>query len=73
MEGVQGHLGLVLDPLLNEDTSGLLRHRMEEAVDGEYQAFKAKGGAYTRERFFGRYAELEKMVSHMEATRTSGA
>ena len=57
--------GSYWDPLLNEDTSGLLRHRMEEAVDGEYQAFKAKGGAYTRERFFGRYAELEKMVSHM--------
>ena len=53
------------DPLLREDTHGLLRQRMEEAVDGEYQAFKAKGGAYTRERFFGRSAELRKMVSQM--------
>ena len=57
--------GSYWDPLLNKDTTGVLRQRMEEAVDGEYQAFKAKGGAYTREHFFGRYAELEKMVSSM--------
>ncbi len=57
--------GSYWDPLLNKDTTGLLRQRMEEAVDGEYQAFKAKGGAYTREKFFGRYKELEKMVSSM--------
>src|SRR5688572_24716272 len=46
------------DPLLARDTSGLLRRRMEEAVDGEYQSFKAKGGAYTREHFFGKHPEL---------------
>ena len=57
--------GSYWDPLLNKDTTGVLRQRMEEAVDGEYQAFKAKGGAYTRKHFFGRYAELEKMVSSM--------
>ena len=57
--------GSYWDPLLQRDTKGLLRRRMEEAVDGEYQAFKAKGGAYTRERFFGRYAELKKMVSNL--------
>ena len=57
--------GSYWDPLLNKDTTGVLRQRMEEAVDGEYQAFKAKGGAYTREHFFGRYAELEKMVSNL--------
>jgi pyruvate dehydrogenase E1 component len=28
---------------------------MMECVDGEYQNFKAKGGAYTREHFFGKY------------------
>ena len=38
---------------------------MEEAVDGEYQAFKAKGGAYTRDYFFGKYPELKAMVSNM--------
>jgi pyruvate dehydrogenase E1 component len=38
---------------------------MEECVDGEYQNFKAKGGAYTREHFFGKYEELKQMVSHL--------
>ena len=57
--------GSYWDPLLQRDTKGLLRQRMEEAVDGEYQAFKAKGGAYTREYFFGKYPELKKMVSNL--------
>ena len=57
--------GSYWDPLLMRDTKGLLRRRMEEAVDGEYQAFKAKGGAYTREHFFGKYDELRAMVSNM--------
>lgn len=57
--------GSYWDPLLARDTKGLLRKRMEEAVDGEYQAFKAKGGAYTREHFFGKYPELKEMVSNM--------
>ncbi len=38
---------------------------MEECVDGEYQNFKAKGGAYTRENFFGKYPELKEMVANM--------
>ena len=53
------------DPLLEKDTSGLLVKRMNEAVDGEYQAFKAKGGAYVRENFFGKYPELLKLVENM--------
>jgi pyruvate dehydrogenase E1 component len=57
--------GSYWDPLLYRDTQGLLRRRMEEAVDGEYQNFKAKGGAYTRDNFFGKYPELKKMVSNM--------
>ena len=57
--------GSYWDPLLQRDTKGLLAKRMEEAVDGEYQAFKAKGGAYTREFFFGKYPELLKMVSNL--------
>jgi pyruvate dehydrogenase E1 component len=57
--------GSYWDPLLAADKTGLLRKRMEEAVDGEYQAFKAKGGAYTREHFFGKYPELKEMVSHL--------
>src|SRR5579863_8231230 len=53
------------DPLLARDTQGLLRRVMEESVDGEYQNFKAKGGAYTREHFFGKYPELKAMVANM--------
>ena len=53
------------DPLLARDRDGILRKRMEEAVDGDYQNYRAKGGAYVREHFFGRYPELEKMTEHM--------
>ena len=57
--------GSYWDPLLAKDTEGFLRKRMDEAIDGEYQAFKAKGGAYTRVHFFGKYPELLEMVSNM--------
>ncbi|MFO7857412.1 MAG: pyruvate dehydrogenase (acetyl-transferring), homodimeric type [Ectothiorhodospiraceae bacterium] len=57
--------GSYWDPLIDKDHDGLLLKRMEEAVDGEYQNFKAKGGAYTREHFFGKYPELKERVSHM--------
>ncbi|MDH3639309.1 MAG: pyruvate dehydrogenase (acetyl-transferring), homodimeric type [Gammaproteobacteria bacterium] len=53
------------DKLLAQDHNGLLRKRMEECIDGEYQNFKAKGGGYIREHFFGKYPELKKMVEHM--------
>ena len=53
------------DPLLARDTTGILQRVMEESVDGEYQSYKAKGGAYTREKFFGKYPELKEMVAAM--------
>ena len=53
------------DALLARDVKGLLRKRMEECVDGEYQAFKAKDGAYVRREFFGKYPELAQMVANM--------
>jgi pyruvate dehydrogenase E1 component len=53
------------DALFAKDKNGLLLQRMEEAVDGDYQNYKAKGGAYTREHFFGKYPELRQMVAHM--------
>jgi len=52
------------DPLLEAD-DGLLVRRMEETVDGDYQAYKARDGAYVREHFFGAYPELLKRVEHM--------
>ncbi|HEX7036178.1 MAG TPA: pyruvate dehydrogenase (acetyl-transferring), homodimeric type [Pseudomonadales bacterium] len=57
--------GRLWDPLFARDTDGLLLQRMNECVDGEYQNYKARGGAYTREHFFGKYPELLKMVEHL--------
>jgi pyruvate dehydrogenase E1 component len=57
--------GSYWDPLLAMDKDGLLKKRMEDCVDGEYQNFKAKGGAYTREHFFGKYPQLMEMVAAM--------
>lgn len=53
------------DQLLARDTDGWLLKRMEEVVDGEYQNYKAKDGAYVRKHFFGKYPELLDMVSDM--------
>jgi pyruvate dehydrogenase E1 component len=53
------------DALLARDSTGILRQRMEECVDGEYQDFKSKNGAYVREHFFGKYPELAAMVADM--------
>lgn len=53
------------DDLFARDPNGTLMRRMEEAVDGEYQSYKNKGGAYTREHFFGKYPDLLKMVESM--------
>src|SRR6201996_1092048 len=53
------------DPLFERDHTGLLLKRMEECVDGDFQAYKAKGGAYLREHFFGKYPELLELVSDM--------
>ena len=58
--------GSYWDSLLSKDKTGLLIKRMNEAVDGEYQAFKAKGGAFVRENFFGKYPELLNLVSQMD-------
>ena len=57
--------GAEWDALLQRDTTGLLKKRMAEVVDGEYQNYVARGGAYMRENFFGKDPELLKMVEHL--------
>jgi pyruvate dehydrogenase E1 component len=57
--------GRYWDPLLAKDRDGVLRARMEEVVDGDYQAYQVHGGAYTREHFFGKSPELREMVANM--------
>ena len=56
--------GSYWDPLLAKDKDGLLQKRMEEVVDGDYQNYKAKDGAFVREHFFNS-PELKAMVAHM--------
>jgi pyruvate dehydrogenase E1 component len=53
------------DDLLARDQTGLLLKRMHECVDGEYQAFRARDGAYIRKEFFGKYPELLELVKDM--------
>ncbi|MBA4696859.1 MAG: pyruvate dehydrogenase (acetyl-transferring), homodimeric type [Legionella sp.] len=53
------------DPLFAEDATGIMQKRMEECIDGDYQAYKANDGAYVRQHFFGQYPELKKMVEGM--------
>jgi pyruvate dehydrogenase E1 component len=53
------------DALLARDTTGLLQKRMGEVVDGEYQTYITKDGAYIRKNFFGKYPELLDLVAHL--------
>ncbi len=57
--------GSYWNPLLANDHNGKLKARMLEVVDGEFQNYKAKDGAYVREHFFGADPELKAMVSRM--------
>ncbi len=57
--------GALWDPLLAQDADGHLLRLMDETVDGEYQAYKAKGGRYTRDEFFGKYPETARMVERL--------
>ena len=53
------------DPLLAKDTNGHLRRIMDETVDGEYQTYKSKDGAFVRKEFFGKHEETASMVANM--------
>ena len=57
--------GSYWDTLLANDKTGHLIKIMNETVDGEYQAFKARNGLYVRENFFGKYPETLELVSAM--------
>ncbi|AUN94628.1 pyruvate dehydrogenase (acetyl-transferring), homodimeric type [Pseudazoarcus pumilus] len=49
------------DSLFARDKNGILKKRMMEVVDGEYQTYKSKDGAYVREYFFNT-PELKALV-----------
>jgi pyruvate dehydrogenase E1 component len=51
------------DPLLANDQTGALVRLMGETVDGDYQTYKSRDGAYVRENFFGKYPETRALVA----------
>jgi pyruvate dehydrogenase E1 component len=51
------------DPLLAADQTGALVRLMNETLDGDYQTFKSRDGAYVRENFFGKYPETRALVA----------
>ena len=53
------------DPLLAQDTDGVLVHRMNTTPDGQFQTYATSDGAYIREHFFGSDARLRRMVAGM--------
>ena len=57
--------GRLWDPLFAKDDLGMMQQVMDETVDGDYQNYKAKGGAYVREHFFGRHEATLKMVENL--------
>ena len=57
--------GSDFDPILAQDHEGYLTKRMAEVVDGEYQNYAVRGGAYLREHFYGKYPQLLKLVEHL--------
>ncbi len=57
--------GRLWDPIFGNDTTGQLQDMVDNLVDGEFQNFKAKGGGYTREKFFNLHPETAKLVEHL--------
>ncbi len=53
------------DPLFERDETGLLIKLLEETPDGAFQKLSTMDGSYIRERFFGKYPELLKLVEHL--------
>ncbi len=53
------------DPLLAKDGGGFLVRRMNESIDGEYQRYKARDGAFVKQHFFGPGPELQALVADM--------
>ncbi|MGE5646031.1 MAG: pyruvate dehydrogenase (acetyl-transferring), homodimeric type [Acidobacteriota bacterium] len=59
------------DDLLARDTTGLLVKRMNECLDGDYQTMAARGGAYIRKEFFGKYPPLLELVAGLSDDQLS--
>ncbi len=53
------------DQLFANDTDDILKNTLMETIDGEYQSYRAKDGAYVRKHFFGKHPKLLERVAHM--------
>ncbi len=53
------------DELLARDADGILVHKMDTTLDGEFQKYAVESGAYIREHFFGPDPRLREMVAHL--------
>jgi pyruvate dehydrogenase E1 component len=53
------------DELLARDRDGVLVHKMDTTLDGEFQKYAVESGAYIREHFFGPDPRLKEMVAHL--------
>src|SRR6185437_270408 len=53
------------DPLLAQDTDGVLVNKMNTTPDGQFQTYSVESGAYIRENFFGNDPRLRAMVAHL--------
>ena len=57
--------------LIARDADGVLGHKMNTTVDGEFQKYVVESGEYIREHFFGADPRLKKLVEHLSVTRSS--
>ena len=53
------------DDLFARDSGNLILRRLHETVDGELQSYTAHDARFNRERFFSKYEELRRLVSHL--------
>ncbi len=53
------------EALFSQDTEGILPQFLAQQVDGDYQHFKAKDGAYGREHFFGKDPAIKALIAHL--------
>ncbi|MDX1679167.1 MAG: pyruvate dehydrogenase (acetyl-transferring), homodimeric type [Akkermansiaceae bacterium] len=60
------------DALLEKDGEGVLRERMEEMLDGDYQRLSAASGAEVRRDFFGSNDKLKDLVAHLTDDELAG-
>jgi len=53
------------DDLFARDHDNAILRRLHEMVDGELQSYGANDAEFNRQRFFNKYPELRKIVSHL--------